>query len=94
MPTKLREPIVVRDTRNDVLEISSLNTLKPSAIIVPAPTEVRNGFVAATSLPKFDPVCRTGFSRQPTHFKKWTMKELSPNSSGKKRVRESPPITR
>ncbi len=63
MPTKLRGPIAARDTRNEVLETSSLITFRPSATIVPVPTEVRNGFVVVTSLPKFDPVCTTGTRR-------------------------------
>src|SRR6266511_5351317 len=62
-------------------------------IFVPLPTDVRNGFVVVTSLPKFDPVCSTGVRRQPAHLRKCTMQELSPKSSGKNLSLLSPAMT-
>src|SRR5436190_15934671 len=94
LPTKLPGPIAARHTRNEVLETSSLKTFRPSAVIVPVPTNVRKGLVVVTSLPKFDPVCTTGVRRQPIHLRKWTTYELSPKSSGKNRILLNPPMTR
>ena len=42
-PRKLSRPIDVRDTRKDVLEKSAFTIDRPSATIVPLPTELRYG---------------------------------------------------
>ena len=41
------------------LEVSALDTDRPSAITVPRPTETRYGVSCATPVPKLDPVCST-----------------------------------
>lgn len=60
-----------------------MRTERPSATIVPLPTDTSSGVSCCTSVPKFDPVCSTRERSYPMPRRYGTMYELSPKSQAK-----------